>query len=205
MNAATEARDIIAQATRDGLEILRGDAPDKIKLRGAADAVARWKPIIAQHKADILPLVEAANDAGRPLPGVIVPAADPFDPAQFGIECLSYLHAHGLVLALEFDHIVVMHGDAAPAIREEAAALIELHHDDLRAALLAQEAAQTAIQRAARACWQCRRLNTTSDAVSRLPRCDAGHPLVYRTTATRTWPGRLDARDCGDRNPGSAT
>ena len=199
MNAATEARDIIAQAARDGLEIMRDDAPDKIKLRGTADAVARWKPIIAQHKADILPLVEAANDAGRPLPGVIVPAADPFDPTQFGIECLSYLHAHGLVLALEFGHIA-MHGGAAPVVREEAAALIALHGADLMAALLAQEAAQTAIQRAARACWQCRHLHTTSDAVSRLPRCDAGHALVYRATATRTWPGRSDARDCGDRN-----
>jgi hypothetical protein len=199
MNAATEARDIIAQATRDGLEIRKGDAPDKIKLRGAADAVARWKPIIAQHKADILQLVEAANDEGRPLPGVIVPAADPSDPTQFGIECLSYLHAHGLVLALEFGHIV-MHGTASPQIIEEARTLIELHGDDLLlAALKAQEAAQRAIQRAARPCWQCRHLRTTSSAASQLPRCDAGHALVYRSSATRTWPGRVDARNCGDR------
>ena len=145
----------------------------------------------------------AANDAGRPLPGVIVPAADPFDRGQFGVECLSWLHAQGLVLALEYDHIV-MHGTAPPLIREEAAALIELHHDDLLAALLAQEAAQTAIQRAARACWQCRHLHPTSDAVSRLPRCDVGHPLVYRTAATRTLPGRLDARPCGDRKDAQA-
>ncbi len=198
MNAATEARDIIAQATRDGLEIRKGDAPDKIKLRGAADAVARWKPIIAQHKADILPLVEAANDAGRPLPGVIVRAADQSDRELFGVECLSYLHAHGLVLALEFDHIV-MHGTASPQIIEEARTLIELLGDDLLAALKAQEAAQQAIQRAARPCWQCRHLRTTSSAASQLPRCDAGHALVYRSSATRTWPGRVDARNCGDR------
>lgn len=142
----------------------------------------------------------AANDVGRPLPGVIVPAADPFDRAQFGIECLSWLHAQGLVLALDGGQIV-MHGNTAPVIREEAAALIELHRDDLMAALLAQDAAQQAIQRAARACRQCRHLDTTSDAVSRLPRCDVGHPLVYRTAATRTWPGRLDAHRCGDRAP----
>jgi hypothetical protein len=147
MNAATEARDIIEQATREGLEICKGGAPDKLKLRGAADAVARWKPIIAQHKADILPLVEAANDAGRPLPGVIVPATDPFDREQFGIECVSWLHAQGLVLALDGGQIVVMHGNAPPLIREEAVALIELHGADLRAALQAQEAAQAAIQR----------------------------------------------------------
>ena len=198
MNAATKHRDIIAQAARDGVVIARGDAPGKLKLRGAADAVERWKPIIAQHKADILPLVEAANDAGRPLPGVIVPAADPFNREQFGIECLSYLHAHGLVLALEAGQIV-MHGTASPLIVEEAAALVELHRDDLLVALKAQEAAQQAIQRAAAPCWQCRHLHTTTSATSRLPACDAGHPLVNRTTTTRTWPGRLDARDCGDR------
>ena len=204
MNAGTEARDIIAQAAREGLAIRKGGAPGMLKLRGPAETVERWKPIIVHHKADILPLVEAANDAGRPLPRLIVPAADPFARKQFGIECLSWMHAQGLVLALDGGQIV-MHGNTAPVIREEAAALIELHRDDLMAALRAQDAAQQAIQRAARPCWQCRHLDTTSDAVSRLPRCDVGHPLVYRTAATRTWPGRLDARDCGDRYPGSAT
>ena len=198
MTAATEPRDIIEQAARDGLVIARGDAPGKLKLRGAADAVERWKPIIAQHKADILPLVEAANDTGRLLPGVIAPAADPFAPEQFGIECLSYLHAQGLALALEGGQIV-MHGTASPLIAEEAAALVELHRDDLLAALQAQEAAQQAIQRAAVPCWQCRHLRTTASATDKHPRCGAGHPLVYRATATRTWPGRLDAKGCDDR------
>lgn len=202
MNAAAEARDIITQAARDGLAILRGDAPGKLKLRGVADAVAKWKPIIAQHKTDILPLVEASNDAGRPLPGVIVPAADPFDREQFGVECLAWLHMHGLVLALEAGQIV-RHGSAALQIVEEADALMILHRDDILAALQAQEATRQAIQRAAAPCWECRSLRATPSAASALPGCAAGHRLVYRATATRTWPGRLDAQDCGDRQNGA--
>ena len=71
--------------------------------------------------------------------------------------------------------------------------------DDLLAVPQAQEAAQQAVQRAAAPCWQCRHLNTTTSATNRLPTCGAGHRLTWRTTTTRTWPGRLDARDCGDR------
>ncbi len=144
------------------------------------------------------PAPSAGNDAGRPLPGVMVPATDPFDREQFGVECLGYLHAHGLVLALDAGKII-MHGTGAPLIREEAAALVELHRDDLLAALKAQEGAQQAIQRAARPCWHCRHLRTTSSATSRLPTCAAGHGLAWRTTTTRAWPGRLDASDCKDR------
>lgn len=55
------------------------------------------------------------------------------------------------------------------------------------------------IQRAARPCWNCRNLSTASTASSRLPRCGRGHGLVWRQSATRSWPGRLDAADCGDR------
>lgn len=199
MKAAIHPHEIVEQASRDGVVIRIGDTPGKLKLRGTAEAVAKWKPLVAQHKADILPLVEASNDEpGRPLPGVIAPAADPFDREQFGIECLTYLHAYGMVLALESGQIV-MHGTASPQIVAEAAALIELHRADLMAALEAHEAAESAIQRAARPCWQCRYLCTVSSASSRLPTCNAGHPLVYRTSATRTWPGRADANQCGDR------
>ena len=175
MNAATEARDIIAQAAREGLAIRKGAAPGMLKLRGPAEAVERWKPIIVHHKADILPLVEAANDAGRPLPGLIVPAADPFARKQFGIECLSWLHAQGLVLALDGGRII-MHGNAPPLIREEAAALIELHRDDLLAALKAQEAAQTAILRAARPSAGCVGTCTWPDARSTPGGLDSTRP-----------------------------
>jgi hypothetical protein len=67
--------------------------------------------------------------------------------------------------------------------------------DDIEAE---QEAAET-IQRAALPCWQCRHLRTATSAGNQLPRCDAGHSPVYRSSATRTLPGRVDARDCGDR------
>ena len=62
----------------------------------------------------------------------------------------------------------------------------------------AERMAGEVIERA-RSCWGCRSLHTATSATDRLPRCNAGHRLVYRTTATRTWPGRLDAQDCGDR------
>ena len=153
----------------------------------------------SQHSQDSQPSHGGnANDAPRPLPGEIVPAADPFDREQFGIECLSYLHAHGLALALEAGQIVA-HGIASPQIVEEAAALVELHRADLLAALQAQEAAQQAIQRAAVSCAQCRHLRASASARDRRPGCNAGHRLVYRTTTTRTWPGRADAQGCNER------
>ena len=150
MKAAIHPREIVEQANRDGVVIGIGDAPGKLKLRGTADAVARWKPIIAQHKADILPLVEAANDAGRPLPGVLHIAADPFDPADFGLECITHLHQQGIVAALVGDAIH-LHGlaEASPAVADEADALLHLHGNDLRAALRAQQRARQAIDQAA--------------------------------------------------------
>ena len=67
----------------------------------------------------------------------------------------------------------------------------------------AERMAGEVIERA-RSCWGCRNLHTATSATDRLPRCNAGHRLVYRTTATRTWPGRVDSRDCGNRQPGAA-
>lgn len=58
----------------------------------------------------------------------------------------------------------------------------------------AEREAAAMIQRA-KACWGCGNLRAATGA----GRCDAGHRLVFRSSATRTWPGRLDARDCGDR------
>lgn len=84
----------------------------------------------------------------------------------------------------------------------ERAAIIEEGCQVSRAE--AEQMAAEVIQRA-RACWSCRNLHTATSASNQLPRCEAGHRLVYRTTATRTWPGRVDARDCKDRDPGAAT
>ena len=85
---------------------------------------------------------------------------------------------------------------------QERAAILE-YDAGLSRAEAEREAAEV-IQRA-RACWNCRNLRATTSATDKRPHCALGHRLVYRATATRTWPGRLDARDCGDRNPGSAT
>ncbi len=84
---------------------------------------------------------------------------------------------------------------------EERAAIIEEGCQVDRAE--AERMAGEVIERA-RSCWGCRNLHTATSATDRLPRCNAGHRLVYRTTATRTWPGRLDAQDCGDRQSGAA-
>ena len=79
---------------------------------------------------------------------------------------------------------------------EERAAIIEEGCQVDRAE--AERMAGEVIKRA-RSCWGCRNLHTTTSTTDSLPRCNAGHRLVCRTTATRTWPGRLDAHDCGDR------
>jgi hypothetical protein len=79
---------------------------------------------------------------------------------------------------------------------EERAAIIEEGCKVSRAE--AEQMAAEVIERA-RACWGCRNLRTTTNASNQLPLCVLGHPLVYRAAATRTWPGRLDARECGDR------
>lgn len=78
----------------------------------------------------------------------------------------------------------------------ERAAIMEYDAGQSRAD--AERLAAEAIQRA-RSCWGCGALRTTSTAASRLPRCDIGHRLAWRNTATRTWPGRADAAGCSDR------
>ncbi len=97
----------------------------------------------------------AANDAhtataGRPLPGMLHIAADPFDPADFGLECITHLHQLGIVATLDGNDIA-LHGlaEASPAAADEARALLCLHADDLRAALRAQQGARQAIHQAA--------------------------------------------------------
>jgi hypothetical protein len=62
MSATAEARDIIERASREGLVIARGTAPNNLKLRGPAATVEKWAPLIARHKNDILTRL-AANDA----------------------------------------------------------------------------------------------------------------------------------------------
>lgn len=221
MNAATEARDIIAQAAREGVAIRKGDTPDKLKLRGTADAVARWKPIIAQHKPEVLAVLSAANDTD--LAGLLAAHGD--GSAQ-GVDWSAWrlttatsspawavATARGLTLLCTVEPIPKprSYPEAWPV--EPVAPLPDVE-DDLdeefqeRAAILeydaglsraeAEREAVEVIQRA-RACWSCRHLRTTTSATDKRPHCEAGHRLVYRATATRTWPGRLDAHDCGDR------
>ena len=101
----------------------------------------------------------AANDAaGRQLPGVLHIAADPFDPADFGLECLAQMHMYGIVAELVDDAIRLNGLDAAsPAAADEADALLALHADDLRAALRAQQGARQAIYTAAgKTCGGCK-------------------------------------------------
>ena len=62
----------------------------------------------------------------------------------------------------------------------------------------AEQMAVELIERA-RSCWGCRNLHAATSATNRLPRCTAGHRLVYRASLTRTWPGRKDFNSCGDR------
>ena len=93
----------------------------------------------------------AANDAaGRQLPVVLHIAADPLDAADFGLECITYMHQQGIVAELVGDAIRLHGLDAAsPAAADEADALLVLHADDLRAALRAQQGARQAIHTAA--------------------------------------------------------
>ena len=81
----------------------------------------------------------------------------------------------------------------------ERAAILEFDAGLARAE--AERIAVELIERA-RCCWGCRNLRAARGATDRLPCCEREHRLVWRTTATRTWPGRLDARACGDRQAG---
>ncbi len=51
MTASTVSR-LIDQARADGLELVPNG--DRLKLRGPADVVARWKPRLAEQKAGII-------------------------------------------------------------------------------------------------------------------------------------------------------
>ena len=79
---------------------------------------------------------------------------------------------------------------------QERAAILEYDAGLSRAE--AEREAVEVIQRA-KSCWGCGSLRTATRPTDKRPQCALGHRLVYRATANRTWPGRLDARDCGDR------
>lgn len=145
MNAIS-ARGLIEQARADGVKIVV--EAGRVKLRGAPAAVADWASKLRPFKSQIVEVARTASNEGRKLPGAVILSRDSFDTEEFGLECVSWLHAHGLVLALE-GHEIVMYGATSQLIREEAAALVELHHENLVLALRAQKAAQSAIDRAA--------------------------------------------------------
>lgn len=104
MTAATVAK-LIDLARADGLELSPNG--DGVKLRGQAETVSRWKPILAPHKADILAIL-AANDAPIPadLALLIRRAAtyygySPEDLAE--VEELARREPEGLRMALRAD------------------------------------------------------------------------------------------------------
>jgi hypothetical protein len=220
VNAATEPRDIIAQAAREGLEIRRGDAPGKLKLRGTADAVARWKPIIAQHKPEVLAALSAANDTD--LAGLLAAHGD---GAAQGVDWFAWrlttatssptwavATGRGLTLLCTVEPIPKPRSYPSAWPVERIAPWSDTEDDaeefEERAGIIAEgcnvsraEAEQMAVEviQRARACWDCRNLHAATRATDKRPRCEAGHRLVFRTSSTRTWPGRLDARRCGDR------
>lgn len=104
MTVATVAK-LIDMARADGLELFSNG--DGVKLRGEPETVARWKPILAPHKADILTAL-SANDSPIPadLALLIQRAAtfygySPEDLAE--VEDLARRAPDGLRMALRAD------------------------------------------------------------------------------------------------------
>lgn len=249
MNAAIEPREIIEQSRRDGLAILRGNAPDKLKLRGDAGALAKWKPIIAQRKADILPLI-GAGDVERPqaqrffctteqginiteateitLPALlarfrgypsvdwqglalieastsalwVVQRPDGILTTLRTVEPIGKPQSYRQAWPARFTTPDPVDEDDAEDF-EERAGILEFDPG------LAREAAEREARRlieATRWCPGCRHLDALRRPDDARPHCAIGHALTWRQVGpggVLTRPGRSDARDCGDRAPGS--
>ena len=114
MTAAT-AFNLIDQARADGLELVPNG--DRLKLRGQAEVIERWKPRLAEHKAGILAALT------QPIPpdlaALIQRAAtyweySPDDLAT--IQRAARRDPDGLRLALENDVAFVRQKESAPAI-----------------------------------------------------------------------------------------
>lgn len=119
MTAATVSR-LIDQARADGLELVPNG--DRLKLRGPAEVIERWKPRLAEHKAEVMAaltrpipddlaaLIETAaqfyqysgddmssiNDLARRDPEGLRAAllADPLRPFMAGMKRLKVLPRH---------------------------------------------------------------------------------------------------------------
>lgn len=226
MNAAIEPREIIEQASRDGLAILRGDAPGKLKLRGAAEAVAKWKPLVAQHKTDILPLVEASNDDTPTIEALLAAHGD---GSAAGVDWSAWrlttatrsatwavINRRGLTLLFTVEPIPQprSYPQAWPVERIAPWPDVEADAEDFeeRAGILefdaglAREAAEREARRlieASRWCSGCRHMDALRRPDDARPHCAIGHALTWRQIGpggVLTRPGRSDARNCGDRN-----
>lgn len=215
---------LIAKALQDGVEILPGEAPGRIRLVGPTDALARWSGIVARHKAALLPLVEAANDGmseAQDERAAILQFEAGIDP-----RIARLLAAHGGDAGVQW-HELALIDDAASKLwivqrpsdgRLTVLATVESipkprsypaawaarwatsePTDD--AAPAAAEAARV-VQRA-RWCWGCRMFSALSRPNDRTPQCASGHPLVWRIVnpGHRAMPGRADATGCCDYRP----
>lgn len=72
MNAAA---DLLTKAKADGV-ILRLDPPDKLKLRGDPEVLARWAPLLKPHRAELLRLLTDVQPACDLRPSVALSPQD---------------------------------------------------------------------------------------------------------------------------------
>jgi hypothetical protein len=199
----------------DAVTVIRQarDAGLRLELAGEGLAVTpsdrltpELRALLREHKGEILPILRAANDTVPAIDVLLARhgAATGGGGVQWATWIVTRATASSSWLVLTPSGLTLLR-TAAPVPRPRSysqAWPVERKtpwpEDDAPDPSTEQPAAD-AIRHAARPCWDCVALRTTHTASSKLPRCDHGHALVYRATATRTWPGRADAADCGDR------
>ena len=197
-----EALTVIRQARAAGLTL--EVAGEGLRVAPRERLTPELRELLSEYKPEVLAVLSAANDA----PTVEAMIALHGDGATGGVDWSAWklttatsspawavVNPLGLTLLLTVEAIPQPRSCAQAWPLERIVPWPEIEDDAADAEPLAREA----IQRAAAPCWDCRRLHSATSGSNRLPRCDAGHPLVYRISATRTWPGRSDAADCGDR------
>ena len=214
-----EALTVIRQARAAGLTL--AVAGDGLRVAPRERLTPELRELLSEHKPEVLAVLAAANEA----PNIEALLAVHGDGSAGGVDWSAWklttatsspawavVNPQGLTLLLTVEPIPKPRSYALAWPVERIAPWPDVE-DDLdeefqeRAAILEYDAglgraeaeceAALLIQRA-KACWGCRNLRTATGSTDKRPRCDAGHVLVYRTTATRTWPGRLDAKHCGE-------
>ncbi len=130
MNATT-TRHLIEQARANGVRIVV--EAGRVKLRGHAQAVARWSEELRPYKAAIL-AAAPANQYQRP---AVLHRADRLgDAAEFALELLSWFHSIGVILD-DTDGMLTPYGMAAlpDPLAEEVRILLTLYRHALQVAL----------------------------------------------------------------------